>query len=385
MSDLSGIPVRIYKNRELLFSRFSAGFSVDPVTLFLDEIFAVSSHVSYYATPQFHYYGIVNTDDMQIVVGPSFQMTPEIQMLHQMAFRCDVPKEETEDFINAVRAIIPLPLESFLSMLCSLNVVLNHEQVNVNDIVIQNEMQETLEIGARNENIHRVAEETPPELPHNSYHVEQTILHIIRKGDTAALRQYPLPPVRAGKVATEELRQRKNIFVVSATLFSRAAIQGGMDINLALTMSDRYIQHCEHLQNIDSINNLQFHMLMGFTGQVERIRQNTHGSKLAMDVANYVQNHLSEPISTEVLARELYMTRSALSTRFHKETGETLAVFITKEKIEEAKRLLRYSDKTMTQISSYLGFSSPSHFSGVFRKYTGKTPVQYREQHLEPS
>lgn len=46
-------------------------------------------------------------------------------------------------------------------------------------------------------------------------------------------------------------------------------------------------------------------------------------------------------------------------------------------KTEEAKRLLRYSDKP----SSYLGFSSPSHFSRVFKARVCITPGEYREKH----
>ena len=61
--------------------------------------------------------------------------------------------------------------------------------------------------------------------------------------------------------------------------------------------------------------------------------------------------------------------------------GETLTDFILKEKTEEAKRLLRYTDKTATMIGSYLGFSSQSHFSRVFWKYTGQTPAEYRKKY----
>ncbi len=70
-----------------------------------------------------------------------------------------------------------------------------------------------------------------------------------------------------------------------------------------------------------------------------------------------------------------------LSRRFKEETGETLTDFILKEKTEEAKRLLRYSDKPLTAIGAYLGFSSASHFSRVFKAYVGTTPREYREKH----
>lgn len=53
---------------------------------------------------------------------------------------------------------------------------------------------------------------------------------------------------------------------------------------------------------------------------------------------------------------------------------------ILKEKTEEAKRHLRYSDKPVTAIGSYLGFSSPSYFSRVFRSYVRITPSEYRQQ-----
>lgn len=51
------------------------------------------------------------------------------------------------------------------------------------------------------------------------------------------------------------------------------------------------------------------------------------------------------------------------------------------EKTEEAKRLLRYSDKSLTAIGAYLGFSSPGHFSRVFKKYAGVSPREYRERY----
>lgn len=124
-----------------------------------------------------------------------------------------------------------------------------------------------------------------------------------------------------------------------------------------------------------------FVMISEFTERVERVQHGAHGSRLAAQVANYVQRHLSEPISTEALARELYMSRRHLSARFHKETGETLAAFITREKMEEAKRLLRYSDKPITAIGNYLGYSSSGHFGSVFKKTFGLTPSEYREKH----
>lgn len=54
---------------------------------------------------------------------------------------------------------------------------------------------------------------------------------------------------------------------------------------------------------------------------------------------------------------------------------------MTKEKMEEAKRLLRWSDKPITAIGNYLGYSSSGHFGSVFKKSVGMTPSEYREKH----
>ncbi len=82
----------------------------------------------------------------------------------------------------------------------------------------------------------------------------------------------------------------------------------------------------------------------------------------------------------EDMAARFYMSRPYLSARFRQETGMTLTDFILNEKTEEAKRLLRWSDKTAAAIGAYLGFSSTAHFSRVFKKYAGLTPREYRER-----
>ena len=205
-------------------------------------------------------------------------------------------------------------------------------------------------------------------------------MDLVRKGDVAALRSWlaEIPAVRGGAIAPNQLRQLRNTFIVAATLASRAAIRKGMREDDAFTLSDGYIQRVELLSDHSKIINLQYNMILEFTEQVEKLKRGAHSSKLVSDVANYIRHHLSEPISTERMADELYMSRPYLSARFKKETGETLTDFILREKTEEAKRLLRWSDRSASAVAAYLGFSSHSHFIRVFKKYAGQTPNDYR-------
>ena len=146
-------------------------------------------------------------------------------------------------------------------------------------------------------------------------------------------------------------------------------------------LSDRYIQRCEVTGSAEEITNLQFHMISDYTSRVEGLHIGKNPSQLVSAVSHYIRHHLSEPITTEAIAASLYISRTHLSARFHKETGITLSDYILKEKTEEAKRLLRYTDKSLATLSAYLGFSSQSHFSRTFRKYAGIAPREYREKH----
>ncbi len=122
-------------------------------------------------------------------------------------------------------------------------------------------------------------------------------------------------------------------------------------------------------------------MILDYTERVEKIRLGKNPSKFVLDVSNYIQKHLTEPIDVEQMAKELYFSRTYLATKFKAETGKTLTDFILSSKVEEAKRLLRYTDKSISNIAFYLGFSSQSHFSNVFSKYTNTSPNEYRGLH----
>lgn len=121
-------------------------------------------------------------------------------------------------------------------------------------------------------------------------------------------------------------------------------------------------------------------MILDYTERVGKLHVGENASKFVLDIANYVQHNISRPVSTEDIAAAMYMSRSRLSTRFKKETGETLSDYIMREKVEEAKHLLAYTDKPLSAISSYLAFSSQSHFTRQFKKLTGRTPGEYRDR-----
>ena len=385
IGNLSGVPIRLYESKTLKFSYSLVKLPKDPVELHREDIWNIQESVGYYVTKIFNYYGIINSDSYKIIIGPTRQTGNTEQELRELAFQLDVAPEDTQDFVTGMKSIIRMPLESIMQILCTMNYVLNGEKLSLQDIAVFDDQQDVLSKDAvAKQDVQQYSEENIPlQDVHNTFELEQTVMTMVRKGDIAALREWikAAPAVRGGIIAAEQLRQMKNTFIVTVTLASRAAIRGGMDVEEAFSLSDAYIQKCELLSNPEQIMNLQYHMILEYTQKVERIRLGKRPGKLVIDVANYIQHHLSEPITAEEIAKELYLSRPYLSRKFIEETGESLTDFILKEKTEEAKRLLRYSDKTLTDISNYLGFSSQSHFSRVFKKYALCTPGEYREKY----
>ena len=387
IGNLAGIPVRIYKNSKQIFYYSLVTLPKDPIVPYEDKILKIPDHIGYFITPRFHYYGIVNSGKYKIVLGPSRQWTANKTDLSKLAFECDVPKDETENFITSMKSLVAMPLSSVLQTLCSMNFVLNGEKLSLADITIYDEEQFRLseEIAAKQTETHyeETTDLSNDTAVHNTLALEQTIMNFVRHGDTAALEEWlkNAPAIRPGILSSDTIRQLKNTFIVTATLVSRAAIRGGMDVNDALSLSDAYIQKNELLSSVDAIENLQYHMVFDYTEKVEKIRLGKTPTKLLTDIANYVQKHLSEPVDIDALSKAMFISRTHLAVKFKKETGMTLTEFVLKEKIEEGKRLLRYTDKPISAIAAYLGFSSQSHFANVFKKYANSSPNEYRLKH----
>ena len=383
IGNLAGIPIRIYMQNVITYFYSVIEFPVDPIKPYADKIFEIEEHVGYFTTPYFNYYGVVRSGDFTVVIGPSRQTPMSDRDMRELAFSCEVESSKTDDFITSMKGLIQMPLGSIVQILCTMNYVLNGEKLSLEDVTIYDFEQTNLENILQNERFNKQYDNTdeykPREL-HNTLALEETLMQMISKGDVGALYEWlsHAPSVRGGIIANDALRQLKNTFIVTATLASRAAIKGGLNAEDSLSLSDEYIRKCELMSSVDQIVNLQYHMVLDYTRRVERVRLGKNPSKLLMQITNYVQNNLSKPLDVDELAKALFISRTHLAAKFKKETGTTLTDFILREKVEEAKRLLRYSDKSLSLIADYLGFSSQSHFTKAFKKYTSKTPGEYR-------
>jgi YSIRK-targeted surface antigen transcriptional regulator len=373
MADMSGQPIRIYKNGQLKHRFSSVDFVVDPVNLYINNLLERKENVSYFITERYEYYGIIRKDETVIIIGPGRDSPLDFQQLHDLAFELNITNKDYAAFSDFILSIIPLPLESMIQMMCSLNHILNHEKLYISDFHLK-EVTET-----KRPDYFQPASSADI---YKNYNIEKHILDIIRSGDTEALQKFAkqAPTVRSGKLSDNLLRQRKNTFVVTTTLATRASIESGLKVERAFQLSDFYIQKCENCSYIDEVNYLYYEMILTFTKEVENLKKLTAETKISRDVYHYILEHISEPIKTEDIAKDLYLSRSHLSTLFKKETEITLNSYINRIKTEKAKELLTDNSKSINLISDYLGYSSSSHFNRVFKTITGLTPSEYRKK-----
>ncbi|WP_346888005.1 helix-turn-helix domain-containing protein [Clostridium sp. UBA1056] len=176
------------------------------------------------------------------------------------------------------------------------------------------------------------------------------------------------------------IRTKKNIMISLITLASRAAIEGGLHSEIALTMSDDFIQRLEELNTINDIYSLAQEVLFKYSEKVSQTKNKCY-SKTIIFCKNYIYSHLYEDLNREAIAKAVNLNPSYLSVLFKKEVGISMSEYIQQTKINESINLLTFTNTSIHQICSLLNFTDQSYFTKIFRKFTGTTPKDYRERY----
>ena len=97
------------------------------------------------------------------------------------------------------------------------------------------------------------------------------------------------------------------------------------------------------------------------------------------EAVEYVNRHYTEDMSLNKLAKKYHFELSHFSKLFKKYTGETYSEYITKLRIELSKRYITESELSVEEISEKVGYKSPRHFREQFKKYVDMSPGKFRK------
>lgn len=93
----------------------------------------------------------------------------------------------------------------------------------------------------------------------------------------------------------------------------------------------------------------------------------------------YIESNYHKSFDVGKYAKSIGVSRSHFTTVFAKRTGMSPYSLLVKERIENAKKYLKGSDLTISQIATKTGFASIERFSNVFKAKTGMSPKKYRD------
>ncbi len=143
--------------------------------------------------------------------------------------------------------------------------------------------------------------------------------------------------------------------------------------NLSHTDNDfRSTQYPSVLESFDAFRRL----FLGLHDQLSSL----HGgsNRMIAEACSFINQNLAERLSLETVASHVHVSPTYLSRLFKKEIGTAFSDYINQSRIARATQLLT-SPYKITDIAGMVGFENAKYFSQVFRKQTGKTPQQYRQ------
>lgn len=125
---------------------------------------------------------------------------------------------------------------------------------------------------------------------------------------------------------------------------------------------------------------------MQFFSNIAKVlnEQNIYSDKtdIIEQMKTYINKNYMNNISIELLSDLFYINKSYCSSLFKEKTGQNFVDYLNSIRIEQAKELLKNTDKKISRIAIESGYNNNKYFYRIFKKITGITPNEYRNKLL---
>ncbi|MFD2331644.1 response regulator [Cohnella sp. GCM10020058] len=193
--------------------------------------------------------------------------------------------------------------------------------------------------------------------------------------------------------ATEVLEYARNVFDMLVTRHSFSYIQAfGIGLISELMRRQKQTDTSASEWNVNVMQRLidsnqassVRDMVLDYIGRyaaAERTEQVNQQHHLIRKIEAYIEEHLHENVTVKHLAELHLINVSYLSVLFKKETGKTVLEFIQETRMNKAIELLQDPTIRIYEVAERVGFQTAAYFAYLFKKFTGRTPQEYRDYH----
>lgn len=177
-------------------------------------------------------------------------------------------------------------------------------------------------------------------------------------------------------LSIQELSILRCVFLSSLNKSLYTFVLFAWDISLA-ECCFRNIRHSHAYEDEQTFLKAGDSILYSYATQIETACPKANHIERA---CNYIENHLQDELTLDIVAQNTYISKSYLSQTFKLFTGESFSDYITNHRITLAKNLLLTTDFKIDYIATQCGFFSSTYFSTVFRKKTELSPSEFRKR-----
>lgn len=161
-------------------------------------------------------------------------------------------------------------------------------------------------------------------------------------------------------------------------ILSRATIDAGADINEIFWFSNSYISELDSINTVEDLSvwiSGILHRYINYSFDFAVIKH----SDVVYKVMEYVKANYNKKLTLDEISKNVYLSKSYLSSLFKEETGYSLSAYINKIRVEKSKILLMDISVSLVNIANMCGFEDQSYFTKVFKKTIGVSPKKYRD------
>lgn len=149
--------------------------------------------------------------------------------------------------------------------------------------------------------------------------------------------------------------------------------------NIVLELDKKETEYCT-LVKIEIVS-LLIHLLRVI--QADPSYKNKMRNPYVLQATAMIQKMLGEDFTPRDIAKKLHISEGYLMHIFKRETGCSIMHYATQLRIEESKLQLVYTDKKISDIAIDVGLPNQQHFSILFKKYIGISPLNFRKMSRE--